>query len=218
MQRIGPSRFGSLLLDKGTWPSRPVVWFPVLSSCLDWACLRLIWVCYVDVDVDTFYIWSRVPVLSSCWDWACIISDFSLLCWRWSFLYSYDRDFPCLDWTCIYLIFKPIMLMLMLTAFIYDRDFPCLNWACIYLISACYADVDRFYIWFPVFRLGLYMSDLRLFQNRCIFCATVIPVYMAIPMTMGANIGTTVTNTIVAMGQSGQRGDFRSVAVSVSAV
>ena len=33
---------------------------------------------------------------------------------------------------------------------------------------------------------------------------------MAIPMVMGANIGTTVTNTLVAVGQASVRGDFRS--------
>lgn len=33
--------------------------------------------------------------------------------------------------------------------------------------------------------------------------------HMAIPIVMGANIGTTITNTIVAVGQSADRGDFR---------
>jgi hypothetical protein len=32
---------------------------------------------------------------------------------------------------------------------------------------------------------------------------------LAIPIVMGANVGTTITNTIVAVGQSGDRGDFR---------
>nr|KAG5712137.1 hypothetical protein BaRGS_014487 [Batillaria attramentaria] len=39
--------------------------------------------------------------------------------------------------------------------------------------------------------------------------ADLMPVYMAIPMVMGSNIGTTVTNTLVAIGQAVQRGDFR---------
>ena len=32
---------------------------------------------------------------------------------------------------------------------------------------------------------------------------------MAIPIVMGANIGTSVTNTIVSLGQSGDRDQFR---------
>ena len=34
-------------------------------------------------------------------------------------------------------------------------------------------------------------------------------VEQAIPMIMGSNIGTSVTNTLVAMGQAGNREDFR---------
>ncbi|XP_076449231.1 sodium-dependent phosphate transport protein 2C-like [Babylonia areolata] len=39
--------------------------------------------------------------------------------------------------------------------------------------------------------------------------ADLLPVHLAIPIIMGTNIGTTVTNTIVAVGQSSDRGDFR---------
>ncbi|KAL8585321.1 hypothetical protein ACOMHN_053779 [Nucella lapillus] len=39
--------------------------------------------------------------------------------------------------------------------------------------------------------------------------ADLLPVHLAIPIVMGTNIGTTVTNTIVAVGQSADRGDFR---------
>ena len=39
-------------------------------------------------------------------------------------------------------------------------------------------------------------------------CPTV-PVRQAIPIVMGANIGTSVTNTIVALGQAKERNEFR---------
>ena len=37
----------------------------------------------------------------------------------------------------------------------------------------------------------------------------VMEVEVAIPIVMGANIGTSVTNTIVSLGQSGDRDQFR---------
>ena len=44
-----------------------------------------------------------------------------------------------------------------------------------------------------------------------LFCAAVLgaPVREAIPMIMGANIGTSVTNIIVALTQAGEREQFR---------
>lgn len=41
------------------------------------------------------------------------------------------------------------------------------------------------------------------------YCILVIPIKTAIPMVMGANIGTSVTNTIVSLTQSGDREEFR---------
>ncbi len=40
-------------------------------------------------------------------------------------------------------------------------------------------------------------------------CAIVLTVEAAIPIVMGANIGTSMTNTIVSLGQSGDRNEFR---------
>lgn len=40
-------------------------------------------------------------------------------------------------------------------------------------------------------------------------CVTVLEVRSAVPIIMGANIGTSVTNTIVAMMQAGDRNEFR---------
>lgn len=40
-------------------------------------------------------------------------------------------------------------------------------------------------------------------------CFVVLSVRVAIPIIMGANIGTSVTNTIVSLGQSGDRNQFR---------
>lgn len=37
----------------------------------------------------------------------------------------------------------------------------------------------------------------------------VVPISNAIPMIMGANIGTSVTNTLVSIGQISNKGDFR---------
>lgn len=36
-----------------------------------------------------------------------------------------------------------------------------------------------------------------------------LPIGMAIPMVMGANLGTTITNTIVSLGHIRDRGEFR---------
>lgn len=44
--------------------------------------------------------------------------------------------------------------------------------------------------------------------TKIVFFA-VLTVRVAIPIIMGANIGTSVTNTIVSMGQSGDRNQFR---------
>ena len=41
------------------------------------------------------------------------------------------------------------------------------------------------------------------------FCFPVLPVQPAIYMVMGANIGTSVTNTIVAVGHVAERDEFR---------
>ena len=40
-------------------------------------------------------------------------------------------------------------------------------------------------------------------------CAAGLPISMAIPMVMGANIGTSVTNTLVSLGHIGHRREFR---------
>lgn len=44
---------------------------------------------------------------------------------------------------------------------------------------------------------------------KCRLSFAVLEVKMAVPIIMGANIGTSVTNTIVAMMQAGDRNEFR---------
>ena len=46
-------------------------------------------------------------------------------------------------------------------------------------------------------------------NHMCYFRCIVLDVPTAIPMVMGANIGTSVTNTIVAVGQANDRNQFR---------
>ena len=50
------------------------------------------------------------------------------------------------------------------------------------------------------------------FQNRSaliFFYISVLTVKLAVPIVMGANIGTSVTNTIVSIGQITNKDDFR---------
>ncbi len=42
-----------------------------------------------------------------------------------------------------------------------------------------------------------------------VVCVSVLEVRPAIPIIMGANIGTSVTNTVVSLAQSGERNEFR---------
>ena len=46
-------------------------------------------------------------------------------------------------------------------------------------------------------------------REKILHYISVIPIKTAIPMVMGANIGTSVTNTIVSMAQAGDREEFR---------
>lgn len=48
-----------------------------------------------------------------------------------------------------------------------------------------------------------------IFDNFHFLISVVLTVRTAIPMTMGANIGTSVTNTIVAIGQIADKNQFR---------
>lgn len=54
-----------------------------------------------------------------------------------------------------------------------------------------------------------FLSNVIVIVFTYINISTVITVKLAIPIIMGANIGTTVTNYIVAMGQTGDRNHFR---------
>lgn len=54
------------------------------------------------------------------------------------------------------------------------------------------------------------LADDQIFFIQCfLFCFLVLTVQSAIPIIMGANIGTSVTNTIVALMQAGDRNEFR---------
>lgn len=56
----------------------------------------------------------------------------------------------------------------------------------------------------------LISSCFRFHVSICMYlCLLVLDVKTAIPIVMGANIGTSVTNTIVSIGQSGDRNQFR---------
>lgn len=46
-------------------------------------------------------------------------------------------------------------------------------------------------------------------QTRFLLYFSVLSVKLAIPIVMGANIGTSVTNTIVSIGQIASKNDFR---------
>lgn len=52
-------------------------------------------------------------------------------------------------------------------------------------------------------------NDLIFLIQCFLFCFPVLTVQSAIPIIMGANIGTSVTNTIVALMQAGDRNEFR---------
>ena len=61
-------------------------------------------------------------------------------------------------------------------------------------------------------KLSLYHHDLGLYNLQCdkqLLSISVLPVQYAIYMIMGANIGTSVTNTLVAMGQVAKKDEFR---------
>jgi len=63
---------------------------------------------------------------------------------------------------------------------------------------------------FSVFHRNMRICNVYV-QNRLVVrhLLSVLEVRQAIPMAMGANIGTTVTNTIVALTQSTARSTFR---------
>ena len=52
-----------------------------------------------------------------------------------------------------------------------------------------------------------YVGHVNMTIIRCYI--SVLDVQSAVPVIMGANIGTSVTNTIVAMMQAGDRNEFR---------
>lgn len=53
------------------------------------------------------------------------------------------------------------------------------------------------------------LNSLRYSLNKFFICFPVLDVRRAIPIVMGANIGTSVTNTLVSIGQITDVGDFR---------
>lgn len=53
------------------------------------------------------------------------------------------------------------------------------------------------------------MDFIAIFRMNVYIYLVAIPVRETIPMIMGSNIGTTVTNTIVSLAQAGSREEFR---------
>jgi len=46
-------------------------------------------------------------------------------------------------------------------------------------------------------------------MRLCVYLIPVLSVHIAVPIIMGANIGTSITNTIVSLTQAGDRNQFR---------
>lgn len=59
-----------------------------------------------------------------------------------------------------------------------------------------------------VIMMRVMMMMVVMIMMLCV-CVTVLQVQMAVPVIMGTNIGTSVTNTLVAMTQAGDRNKFR---------
>ncbi|XP_071794909.1 sodium-dependent phosphate transport protein 2B-like [Asterias amurensis] len=115
------------------------------------------------------------------------------------------------------LIVKIILLIVFMYFFICSLDF--LSSAFRLLGGLAAGDVlnDHFLLSNPVCGLMMGVLVTVLVQSSststsivvAMVSAAIIPVRQAIPIVMGANIGTSVTNTIVALGQAKERNEFR---------